>query len=608
MAEKPASESNRDAQPDREPKTQPGSQRPVEPKPAGGAESQSARPAEAATEGKPASQPASKKAAPAGQTAPAEQTAPAGQKAAAAAQKAASAAGAEKAARAKAPRTAEGAGAAGAVQIDVGRSPGWFGPWLRTVIRLTPSWLVSMVVHVVVILVLALLTLPPPILDETGELVVAPDEEETLEELEELDNEPLEEISFEVPTDLFESEIEQEVIDVSPFDELQAATVSVELNDIGLDLAPKADLLDQVGAFKGEALDGRGAGKKQLVARDGGSEASERAVALGLEWLAKHQMPDGGWSFNHALHPKCRGQCRNPGNIPEARNGATGMALLPFLGAGQTHKTGKFKEEVRQGLYFLANRMKVTPQGGSLHEGGGNMYAHGIASIVLCEAYAMTHDKGLYAPAQQALNYIAYAQDPVGGGWRYSPRQPGDTSVVGWQIMAMKSGHMAYLRVPPVTVQKAFRFLDSVQANNGAHYGYTDPAANREATTAVGLLCRMYLGWKKDHPALQRGVKWIGDRGPSPNNMYYNYYATQVMRHWEGDRWEKWNSVMRDQLVKSQAQKGHETGSWFMEAGHVTDRGGRLYCTSMATMILEVYYRHLPIYRKESTEEDFPID
>jgi hypothetical protein len=319
-------------------------------------------------------------------------------------------------------------------------------------------------------------------------------------------------------------------------------------------------------------------------------------------------MPDGGWNFNHAMHPQCRGQCRNPGNIPEARNGATGMALLPFLGAGQTHQKGKYKDLVKKGLYFLISRMKVSPQGGSLHESGGSMYSHGICAIVLCEAYAMTHDKHLYAPAQQALNFIAYAQDPVGGGWRYSPRQPGDTSVVGWQIMAMKSGHMGYLRVPPITVQKASQFLDSVQAHNGAHYGYTDPGAGREGTTAVGLLCRMYLGWKKDNPALQKGVKWMSDRGPSANNMYYNYYATQIMHHMEGDVWKKWNSVMRDQLIKSQAKKGHEAGSWFMPAGHVTDRGGRLYCTSMATMVLEVYYRHLPIYRKQSTEEDFPLD
>ncbi|MAR12971.1 MAG: hypothetical protein CL681_23765, partial [Blastopirellula sp.] len=206
-----------------------------------------------------------------------------------------------------------------------------------------------------------------------------------------------------------------------------------------------------------------------------------------------------------------------------------------------------------------------------------------------------------------SINHIVYAQDPVGGGWRYQPKQPGDTSAVGWQLMALKSGHMAYLQVPPVTVQGAMRFLDSVQSDSGAKYGYTSPGSG-QATTAVGLLCRMYLGWKKDNGALHRGVEFLSQKGPSANNMYYNYYATQVMRHFEGEMWDKWNTKMRDSLVNSQIKRGHEEGSWHMGRGdHGSERGGRLYCTSMATMILEVYYRHLPIYGKQAAEEDFPL-
>ena len=163
---------------------------------------------------------------------------------------------------------------------------------------------------------------------------------------------------------------------------------------------------------------------------------------------------------------------------------------------------------------------------------------------------------------------------------------------------------MAYLHVPPIVVKKSSDFLDAVQSESGAHYGYTSPGKG-DATTAIGLLCRMYLGWKQDNGALQRGAQFVSNKGPSKSNMYYNYYATQVMRHIEGDMWKKWNGVMRDQLVNSQSQTGHEKGSWIMADRHVA-KGGRLYCTSMATMILEVYYRHLPIYRKQSTEEDFP--
>jgi len=487
-------------------------------------------------------------------------------------------------------------------EMEERKELGAFHIWLRETVKNTPSWLVSMVFHMIVLLILALWTMPENVADEFRQLVASNTKEEELDELEELIDEQLEEIDVEVTS---VEDVVQEEVNISPADDMEAAAVSVDLNDFGLDKAPRNDLLATAGAYYGSGLSGRGSGNRgALVRRAGGSAASEKAVAAALKWLAIHQMPDGGWCFDLTKVPSCRGQCRNSGNLDKARIGATAMAVLPFLGAGQTHVKGKYKATVRGGLYFLVNHMKVSDNGGSLHESGGNMYSHGLAAIALCEAYAMTQDKGLHNPSQAAINFICYAQDPVGGGWRYSPRQAGDTSVVGWQIMALKSGHMAYLRVPPITVKKAFAFLDSVQANSGASYGYTGPGRG-QATSAIGLLCRMYLGWKKDEPALQRGAQTISKAGPHKSNMYYNYYATQVMRHVEGDMWKKWNGVMRDQLVNSQSKNGHETGSWFMGGGHAGGRGGRLYFTSMATMVLEVYYRHMPIYGKGSIEEDF---
>jgi hypothetical protein len=359
------------------------------------------------------------------------------------------------------------------------------------------------------------------------------------------------------------------------------------------------------GSDAGDALGGRRPeGQAELVARYGGNEASQRAVASALLWLAKHQLPDGSWSFNHLLVPGCRGHCRNSGSLADARNAATGLALLPFLGAGQTHKEGEYKNTVRRGLYYLVNQMKVDANGGSLNETGGNMYSHGIGSIALCEAYAMTHDQGLLAPAQKTIDFVCYAQDPVGGGWRYQPRQKGDTSVTGWQIMAIKAGHAAYLQVPPASVKKACTFLDSVQAEDGANYGYTKPAAGRPGTTAIGLLCRIYLGWKKDNPALAKGVKLLSETGPSDGNDYYNYYATQVMFHWQGDAWNKWNDAMRDQLIDSQATDGHEEGSWGGAGSDMAaSRGGRLYTTAMSALILETYYRYGRIYGKQEIDE-----
>jgi hypothetical protein len=194
----------------------------------------------------------------------------------------------------------------------------------------------------------------------------------------------------------------------------------------------------------------------------------------------------------------------------------------------------------------------------------------------------------------------------VGGGWRYRARQPGDTSVVGWQFMALKSGHMAYLQVDPQTVRGTMKFLDSVQSNSGANYGYTGPGSGA-ATTSIGLLCRMYAGWKHDHPALERGAQWLGQQGPSPTDMYYNYYATQVLHHYGGELWEAWDKQMKEQLLKTQSHEGHQTGSWYFADPHGGDKGGRLYSTTMAAMTLEVYYRYSPIYQHTVVEEDFRL-
>ena len=489
----------------------------------------------------------------------------------------------------------------------------------RMLTMTVPSWMVSGVVHFVAILVMSLLYVDQP--QQREQIFVdAKNSRDVSEEIQELQEEKLQldvavtEVTnnSEVVTQMaLENAVETTTVVQVAANDVDAAAIHVELSDFGEKTAPRNDLMATVGAYTGSGLSGRGsAAKGQMVAKYGGNDASEAAVARALKWFAEHQMPDGGWNFDHRACPNCGGKCANGGDLKDCRTGATAMALLPFLGAGQTHREGTYKRNVEAGLYFLKEQMKVNvpERRGDLAQAGGSMYSHGMASIVLCEAYAMTQDKSLAVPAQLAINHIVYAQDPVGGGWRYSPKQPGDTSAVGWQLMALKSGHMAYLVVPKETIIGAVKFLDSVQSESGAKYGYTDPGAG-QATTAIGLLSRMYLGWKKDHPGIERGVDYLSKTGPSKGNMYYNYYATQVLRHYEGEIWDKWNKEMRDYLVNSQDKNGHQTGSWFFAGGgdHGGGHGGRIYYTSMATMILEVYYRHMPIYAKAAAEDDFPL-
>ncbi len=476
---------------------------------------------------------------------------------------------------------------------------------------MAPSWLASMVVHIIILLVMAVWFTRVETKQRLDLVVAAPDAT-TLEDLQsEADLTPVDDRELD-SSDIPQDPQAADQSDIPSFSEIMsdqlAANTTLDIDPSAALLSGPAIISSKIGQGPGTSIAGyRGAANRgTLVRQNGGTEASEAAVARALAWLAMQQLPDGGWNFDLRKNRNANG-----GSADKAHNGATAMALLPFLGAGHTHLEGKYKEVVYNGLTFLMKnvqqqRTRYGP-GASWHEPQGTMYSHGLSSIVICEAYAMTHDKALQPYAQAAVNFIAAAQ-AADGGWRYEPGQPGDTSVVGWQVMALKSGHLGYLEVPRESVQRAYTFLDKVQTESGTFYGYTGPGQG-DATTAIGLLCRMYLGWKKEHPALTRSVEWMSGKGPSTGpkaNMYYNYYATQVMRHWEGEEWEKWNKTMRDYLIQTQSLQGVEKGSWyFNDPSDHGERGQRLYCTSLATMILEVYYRHLPIFQKQSTDGEF---
>ena len=111
-----------------------------------------------------------------------------------------------------------------------------------------------------------------------------------------------------------------------------------------------------------------------------------------------------------------------------------------------------YKRTIELGLSWLVSHQG---QNGNLLV-GSNMYAHGLASITLCEAYALSKDSRLGLAAQAAVRFIEDSPNRDTGGWHYSPKPEtiGDTSIVGWQVMALKSAQMAGLDVNPATLAR----------------------------------------------------------------------------------------------------------------------------------------------------------
>ncbi len=356
---------------------------------------------------------------------------------------------------------------------------------------------------------------------------------------------------------------------------------------------------------QGEGFGSRGRGHREaLVGAFGGTKASERAVGAALNWLHRHQTAYGKWSLDHRSQCK-NGVCSGPGLI-RSDEAATAMALLPFLAAGQTHKSkGLYQQTISKGLSWLVKQQ--TPDGNLAGNSMQPMYAQGLAALALCEAYGMTRDENIGQAARKAVAYIERAENESTGGWRYVPGDPGDISVTGWQIMALKSGILAGLPVNSLIFDNSKKFLRSVA--KGEHLGlfsYQPYDHVTPARTAIGMLCTQYLGIDRNDPAMLEGKQYILENLPDDKlyrNSYYWYYATLAMHNFGGPEWDAWNRKMRRVLIESQEKQGCATGSWdplTPSADAWGDRGGRIMITAFNALTLEVYYRYLPIFRTDS--------
>lgn len=335
------------------------------------------------------------------------------------------------------------------------------------------------------------------------------------------------------------------------------------------------------------------------VRQGGGSPDTEAAVRNALAWMAKNQQRDGRWDA--ARHGAGKNRFSSGSMRPDT--GVTGLALLAFLGAGHTHKNeqDQYKKTVQAALNYL---LRIQARDGRLSGPATHfaaMYCHGMATLALAEAYGMTGDPQLREPLRQAVSYTIAAQHKRFGGWRYRSHAnwrydpalrniDGDTSQLGWQLMALNAAEVAGLEFPAATRRGMIHFLDSV--SSGRHGGlasYRRGERYNHTMTAEALFCRFLLGTKPNSPlAAEAGAVILNHLpGGGRPNFYYWYYATLSTYHLQGRYWETWNRAMQNQLLALQQRDG----SWSSDTVWGS-HGGRVYTTALGTLCLEVYYRY----------------
>lgn len=392
----------------------------------------------------------------------------------------------------------------------------------------------------------------------------------------------------------------------------------------------------------------------QAVKRFGSDHETERAVEMGLRWLANHQDPDGKW---HGTQFADLDVGKKRSVDPSMRFGRqdlnvalTGLALLAYLSADHTSKKAKsiYRETVRRGQEWLVWSQL---DDGSFHEAsvmtrGGFNYFHyelGIGALALSEAFAMTQDSRLQEAAQRTLWKVFINQLP-GAGWRYNLRHDTDTSVVGWMAMAIKSAVLGGLDIDPRCRLGSLMWFDDICTRpetaedpkdaDATYDGDVGSDSSEEATAKYkkdkdGLLGnaaaiagsnRIFLGYARSHPFCvgvaryleKRPVKW--GRGKQENlkrlyfPLYYFYYGSLFMFQMGGEYWKEWNKTLKKELLAAQLKAPPSQAGAFPPLGMGAKIGGQIYSTTMCILSLETYYRYLPMLWLEPSAQVDVID
>ncbi len=488
---------------------------------------------------------------------------------------------------------------------------GW-GDFVREQFDRAPWWMISAVVHAVILMLMTIISvtnITPPREEVVIVTTLSPEKPVEYTKQRKFD---IFEHPQEIPGDVV---VESPVFVTEPVDDIEDFNTENEfentnnkphgqedaISDIPLSQTGLVGVIGPGGGGAGCFGYRTGRGKLRALGSGGGTRASESSVNAALEWLARHQEPDGHWDTR---------KYEGTGDFDVAM---TGFAGLAFLGAGHTERAGKYRVHIAGAIKWLRDHQKAD---GSF--GTRNMYQHAIASLCLAEAYGMARNPKTGVAAQKAIDFIEEAQHEY-MAWNYGPdKDPNgrnDTSVTGWQIMALKSAKVAGLKIDGTCFQGAVAWLDIAQDLKGAPEhdssleweggktaysgtkGNVNAGQGSMAMCAAGCLMRQFMGWKSTDPSVYGPANVMmrnlpdWDRAP---NMYYWYYGTLCMFQQGGKWWKAWNGALRDMLIEHQRKDGDERGSWDPVHSY-TKRGGRVMSTALGALCLEVYYRYMRV-------------
>jgi hypothetical protein len=319
-----------------------------------------------------------------------------------------------------------------------------------------------------------------------------------------------------------------------------------------------------IGGGAGGAFGGRG-GHRNLRA-EGGGKGTQTAVELGLKWLKDNQKADGSW---------------------EGPRANTGLALLAFLGSGETHKHGRHKKTVKAGLRYL--KQVQYPDGCFTDRDSTDwLRGHAIITFAMAEAYGLTGSPLFKRSAQMGIDFLHKAQVPFLGWGRGIRAEPCDPATTVWAVCVLKSAKAAGLRTSQDAFDGVLAWLSKAKLpdewRGGAILARIFCGQNPHRSATIEELA---IAFKAHPPKTEKGS--VAD----PVRVHFD---TLAMFQCGGSNWKAWNEALKKPVLDAMVKHPEDRrGSWAAVGEHEKTLG-RVGATALACLTLEVYYRYARVF------------
>jgi hypothetical protein len=310
-----------------------------------------------------------------------------------------------------------------------------------------------------------------------------------------------------------------------------------------------------------------------------------RAVIKGLDFLASKQAEDGSWIIGGGE------------GYPVAMTGLSGTA---FLAHGNSPTRGHYSKNVQGAVEYLVRCGTATGLiTGPTQDSGQPMHGHGFALMFLACVYGMITKESLRNQVRTVIRkgvaLTSQGQSPQ-GGWSYVPGIGDEGSVTVTQVQALRAAHNAGFLVPRAVIEEAVKYLERCRTpEGGIEYSLRSGGGPRLAISCAAV-ATLYNAGQFDSTIATDCLKYVWDQFRANEGFdkggghafYSHLYAAQGF-YMAGDQyWDNYFPKTRDQLLAMQ----QPDGSW------MGDGIGQVYGTSIATIILQLPYKYLPVFQR----------